>query len=214
MAVLGTLSTRDTGVLTLLFDPEAQPTAAESLSISELPNSPLTAEELDHVKCLEKKAIRLAEKGLLEEAEEILSQAIQKYPNGLPSLLNNRAQVRRMLRNVGGALNDLSRAIQIATPSDPSSFSQANAKILSDAHIHRATIYMLLARGEKGDMSVPETESSEKLMEYASRDFSIAGRYGNELARAMAVRTNPYAKMCGAIVETALRKELHPLYNR
>lgn len=39
-------------------------------------------------------------------------------------------------------------------------------------------------------------------------DFQQGGRYGNEIARQMAVKTNPYAKMCGAIVKEAMRKEM------
>jgi hypothetical protein len=68
---------------------------------------------------------------------------------------------------------------------------------------------MLASRGEiKG---ILDDESSERLEERASHDFSMAGKYGSELARAMAVRTNPYAKMCGAIVQTAMRNEMRPL---
>jgi hypothetical protein len=36
----------------------------------------------------------------------------------------------------------------------------------------------------------------------------MGGRYGNELAREMAVRTNPYAKLCGGIVKGALMEEV------
>ena len=49
-------------------------------------------------------------------------------------------------------------------------------------------------------------EQSE-LEELASKDFAAAARYGDEAAREMSVRTNPYAKMCGAIVKNALREE-------
>lgn len=38
-------------------------------------------------------------------------------------------------------------------------------------------------------------------------DFASAARFGDEVAREMSVRTNPYAKMCGAIVKNALREE-------
>ena len=46
-----------------------------------------------------------------------------------------------------------------------------------------------------------------ELEEAASRDFAAAARYGDEVAREMSVRTNPYAKMCGAIVRNALKEE-------
>lgn len=46
-----------------------------------------------------------------------------------------------------------------------------------------------------------------ELEEAASKDFSGAARFGDEVAREMSVRTNPYAKMCGAIVRNALKEE-------
>jgi hypothetical protein len=35
----------------------------------------------------------------------------------------------------------------------------------------------------------------------------LGGRYGNEIARALAVSANPTAKLCGEMVREALRKE-------
>ena len=50
-------------------------------------------------------------------------------------------------------------------------------------------------------------KGKSELEEMASRDFASAARFGDEVAREMSVRTNPYAKMCGAIVKNALREE-------
>jgi len=50
--------------------------------------------------------------------------------------------------------------------------------------------------------------SSEQLEEMASWGFQLGGRYGNPVAKQMAVRTNPYAKLCGAIVREAMREEM------
>ena len=50
--------------------------------------------------------------------------------------------------------------------------------------------------------------SREDLEEFASRDFAMGGMYGNESARSMAVRTSPYAKLCGAIVKEAMKEEM------
>jgi hypothetical protein len=47
-----------------------------------------------------------------------------------------------------------------------------------------------------------------ELEELASKDFAAAAKYGDEVAREMSVRTNPYAKMCGAIVRNALKEEM------
>lgn len=47
--------------------------------------------------------------------------------------------------------------------------------------------------------------SRNDLEELASRDFTMGGRYGDESARGMAVRTSPYAKLCGQIVQEAMK---------
>lgn len=205
------LSVRDAGVLNLLFDPEAQPTPEVSSSL-EKPTGcdvSLTNDQTSRLKKLENRAIELAEQGRLAEAEALLSQSINDYPQERPSLWSNRAQVRRLSNNTIGALNDLSQAIRIATPPKHVSPSNENAKILASAHTHRATIYMLVARHEM--TGVLEGQSEERLEESASHDFAIAGKYGSQLARAMSVRTNPYAKLCGAIVQTAMQAETRPV---
>lgn len=43
--------------------------------------------------------------------------------------------------------------------------------------------------------------------EHASRDYMMAGRYGNKIGKAVAVTMNPTAKLCGEIVKEAMRKE-------
>lgn len=43
---------------------------------------------------------------------------------------------------------------------------------------------------------------------FARRDLETAGRYGDEGARDLAVRLNPYAKLCGNVVREAMRGEM------
>jgi hypothetical protein len=136
----------------------------------------------------------------------LLNHAIKKYPRQRSSLWNNRAQVRRLSGNIRGALDDLSQVILMGATSRNDQSPSDSVKVLSHAHTHRATIYMLIARKEIS--GVLEDQSPDRLEELASHDFTMAGKYGSELARAMAVRTNPYAKMCGAIVQTALQREM------
>lgn len=50
--------------------------------------------------------------------------------------------------------------------------------------------------------------SREDLEEMASRDFTMGGMYGDEGARGMAVRTSPYAKLCGEIVKEAMKGDM------
>ena len=202
------LSIRDARVLDVLFDPEAKPTAEISSPFSEKPSMWLTEEQVAILTSIELRAIEQAEDGRLTAAEELLSQGIQDFPRERPSLWSNRAQVRRLSNNIVGALSDLSQAIRIATPPKHISPSADNAKVLASAHTHRATIYMLVARHEI--TGVLEDQREERLEELASHDFATAGKYGSQLARAMSVRTNPYAKLCGAMVQRAMQAEIRP----
>lgn len=43
---------------------------------------------------------------------------------------------------------------------------------------------------------------------FARRDLEAAGRYGDDGARDLAVRLNPYAKLCGDVVREAMRGEI------
>ncbi|OOF90328.1 hypothetical protein ASPCADRAFT_179260 [Aspergillus carbonarius ITEM 5010] len=118
-------------------------------------------------------------------------------------------------------LGDLGQAIALATPVSPADpVSTAQARLLADAHTHRGYLLLKAARVKKE--SSGEDEDGEgiggpdrlrgvepgQLEDMASRDFFFGGRYGNKIAQQLAVQTNPFAKMCGAIVKEALRKEV------
>lgn len=113
---------------------------------------------------------------------------------------------------------DLGQAIALATPVSPvDPVSAVQARLLADAHTHRGYLLLKAARirknyKERGAVEVgPERLrglGADELEEMASRDFFFGGRYGNKVAQQLAVQTNPYAKMCGAIVKEAMRKEI------
>jgi len=114
-------------------------------------------------------------------------------------------------------LSDLGTAISLSTPRSPADpVSSVQARLLADTHTHRAYLLLKISRrlkssGGGGDAGVPvrlRELGPEGLEEMASRDFFFGGRYGNKVAQQMAVQTNPYAKMCGAIVKEAMRKEI------
>ncbi|KKK19343.1 hypothetical protein P175DRAFT_0497513 [Aspergillus ochraceoroseus IBT 24754] len=119
-------------------------------------------------------------------------------------------------------LADLGQAIELSSPgSFAGSVSTLQARTLADSHTHRGYILLKMARqlkgeggGERGGADgcvIPERfreSGPDQLEEMASRDFFLGGRYGNKMAQQLAVQTNPYAKMCGAIVKEALRKEI------
>lgn len=122
---------------------------------------------------------------------------------------------------------DLGKAIELAAPPSPyAAVSPLQSKILASAYTHRGHLTWRLAKsmnplananGQHNAQSADHEEllppqlqgkSKEQLEEMASRDFEMGGRYGNEVAREMAVRTNPYAKLCGNIVKEAMRGEI------
>ncbi|GKZ19906.1 hypothetical protein AbraIFM66951_007718 [Aspergillus brasiliensis] len=114
-------------------------------------------------------------------------------------------------------LADLGNAITLATPRSPADpVSTVQARLLADAHTHRGYLLLKAARvkKERKEGGVPggpdqlRVMEPEQLEDMASRDFFFGGRYGNKVAQQLAVQTNPYAKMCGAIVKEALRKEV------
>lgn len=124
----------------------------------------------------------------------------------------NKAIVSRLL-------SDLGRAITLCTPSSPTDpISPIQARILADTHTHRGYVLLKAARAKANhtDKSSLKTEEespqiweldADQLEEVASRDFLFGGRYGHKIAQQLSVQTNPYAKMCGAIVKEAMRKE-------
>lgn len=115
---------------------------------------------------------------------------------------------------------DLGQAIKLATPESPAdSVSPTQAQLLADTHTHRGYLLLKAARTRRtanedpsADIIIPShlcNLSADQLEEMASHDFFFGGRFGSKIAQQLSVQTNPYAKMCGAIVKEAMRKELN-----
>ncbi|KAK0127786.1 hypothetical protein ONS96_007295 [Cadophora gregata f. sp. sojae] len=113
-------------------------------------------------------------------------------------------------------LTDLSTAITLLTPRTPfSPLSPQTAKTLSQAYTQRGALYHLTAKAlavNGAELRIEEgrREKDWKAVEWeenASRDFMVGGRFGNEIAKALAVAANPTAKLCGEMVKEAMRKE-------
>lgn len=132
---------------------------------------------------MEMAAIGAVEKGgPKEEALEILNQAIQLAPL-YPSPLNNRAQIYRLLRKPDEAMEDLSRAIELATESD---FPLVRRQALA----------------QRGWLHYGHWEDYRA----AFKDFEEAAALGCEEAKQMAVRCNPYARLCSLMMQEMLGK--------
>lgn len=119
------------------------------------------------------------------------------------------------------ALSDLDICISLLSPtSSQPRMSPHAAKTLSLAHTQRAALYhqtsKMLAKGGALDIQGDRREASWQKLDFegaASSDFAIGGRYGNEIAKALAVSTNPTAKLCGQIVREAMKKEYGPAFS-
>lgn len=119
------------------------------------------------------------------------------------------------------ALSDLDTCISLLSPSKPHAQMSAHAvKTLSSAHTQRAAIYHQTSKdlsrgGELGIQGSRREASWTKLdfEEAASSDFAMGGRYGNEIAKGLAVSTNPTAKLCGQMVREAMKREYGPALN-
>ncbi|KAK3372850.1 hypothetical protein B0T24DRAFT_245486 [Lasiosphaeria ovina] len=114
-------------------------------------------------------------------------------------------------------LCDLDRSISLLTPSEPySKISPQTARTLSMAHTQRAAVYLATSKLISSNPVSIDVERRElrwtklDFEENASRDFAMGGRYGNEIAKGLAVATNPTAKLCGQMVREAMKKEYGP----
>lgn len=112
------------------------------------------------------------------------------------------------------ALGDLDSAIQLLTPAKLySKLSPQTARTLSMAHTQRAAIYHITSKLIASNPLSMDPERREAtwteldFAENASKDFAMGGRYGNEIAKGLAVSTNPTAKLCGQMVREAMKKE-------
>ncbi|KAK7422139.1 hypothetical protein QQX98_001883 [Neonectria punicea] len=116
-------------------------------------------------------------------------------------------------------LRDMETSIKLLSPTSLTSpISPQVARTLSMAHTQRAAMYLKTAkllshRSLDVDESLLESKW-EKLdfEEAASRDLALGGRYGNPIAKGLAVSVNPTAKLCGQIVREAMKKEYGPSF--
>ncbi|KAM3514313.1 hypothetical protein MY11210_001988 [Beauveria gryllotalpidicola] len=118
------------------------------------------------------------------------------------------------------ALEDLDASIALLTPERLATpMAPTAARTLSSALTQRAAVYlqtgkMLAADHYRAlDVDPGRRESAwlaHRFQEAASHDLALGGRYGNEIAKNLAVSVNPTAKLCGQIVREAMRKEYGP----
>ncbi|KAI5249018.1 hypothetical protein E4T47_05509 [Aureobasidium subglaciale] len=224
------LTKRDSFVLKSMFDPEASTTpspkhAASQTSLPGTTELEFSIHRSSELEILSRLQDNTSDPDIIQVSIKDLSSLIESSP-GYASAYINRAQATRLLISVddlftsdhaeisGQLLRDLQKGIQLAQPiKHDEQLSPHQSTVLAAAYTHRGFLLLKIAdivrKGEQlygvGDML--QSASSESIEEQASTDFAAGGHCGSKEAREMAVRTNPYAKMCGAIVKEALRKE-------
>jgi hypothetical protein len=230
-ALPSTLSTNDARVLNALFDPETLPSSvaksqdASAIDTSLPPHPHMSASQLSTLEAQQDEIVRrISTSSNISEIDAAITELdriVEKTPSYASAYINRAMLLRMKLESqlsasqhifshsipaVQPLFANLSRAVHLSLPaSSPTApVSSYQAKILRIAYSHRAYLYLKAA--ETGT-SLQNLEKSE-LEELASKDFAAAARYGDEVAREMSVRTNPYAKMCGAIVKNALKEEM------
>jgi hypothetical protein len=222
------LSANDTTVLSALFDPEASlsgPSPNICDDAERLPNI-----EASQVQALQKREAEILrplndmnpDKVAIEAALKSLDTLIESNPN-YPSAYANRAQVRRLLLGEDREftqkdadatrmiLADLSKAISLATPASPTApVSPLQAKVLARAHTHRAYVLHKVTKSQhrEGIIEALGMGSVKAVEDMPSHDFYLGGLYGDTVARQMSVVTNPYAKLCGAIIKEAIMDDI------
>ncbi|KAH8386067.1 hypothetical protein KR200_008714 [Drosophila serrata] len=173
------LSPHDQQVLDSIFNPlelsSLQPNDAVPAE-ADLTDLEPDTEAIRASRELELKAICLAEKGELPEALELFRQAFDLAQR--PSVLNNRAQALRLAQREEEALDDLNKAIELASP-------QEN-RTKSHALCQRGVLYRKLDN-----------------LDAARSDFEAAAQLGSKFAKEQLVEINPFAALCNQMLRQA-----------
>ena len=227
------LSTNDGAVLSQIFDPESAPSAGilVDATLHEDPHytDPVIWNDLKQ----QEKAIVLRAESVMKNKEPLshlrqvaadMQALMGVYPLGA-CLLNDYAQIIRLQygndlfsghcsESLREAFQALDKAIDLLKPAmTQDGVSHAQCRTLAQAYTQRGALLHGLASSLSKDPSQKLSISTRAnltivdLQEAASRDFFMGGRYGNEVGRALAVHTNPTAKLCGQMVQNAMRKE-------
>jgi hypothetical protein len=120
-------------------------------------------------------------------------------------------------------VSDLREAISLSSPVGVNSkVSPQQAKLLMQAWTQLGAVFWNLGKSSKDNQNSglscssrgKESSTSDwvnwdgtRFEEESSRCFFMAGMYGSDFGRNLAVKMNPYARLCGSIVKEALKRE-------
>ncbi|CRG82698.1 hypothetical protein PISL3812_00042 [Talaromyces islandicus] len=225
-----TLSQNDKNVLSRIFESHPSGSLATSPIDPTLPNSlpsfpPGVLSELRELEFATINPLDSANPSQesLRQSIDRLTELITSYPQ-YSSAYNNRAQALRLVH--GDDLyseavrdstlwSDLCSAITFASPRQPRQrVCELQGQILRSAYAQRGYLTWKAAKNLEttGNLNnlPPELTGLDKeaIEDKARSDLEAAGRYGDQEAKKMAISANPYARLCGNIVEEAMIAEL------
>lgn len=212
------LSTHDQVVLSKLLNPgeleEPAPSRPKIQVNAQLPpDQHVSVELVEKFVEIEKEVVISVEK---DDSVENVTRGIERLKDIIveapkyASVYNNVAQLERILQQKGtgeawsstqSIIANLQRAIKLAGP-EQMIISKMQATVLQQAYAQMGQVYMD-EKKKKADGGEDSWADEEK----ASDCFRRAGEYGSKIAAELAVKVNPYARLCGNIVREALIEE-------
>ncbi|XP_034481299.1 tetratricopeptide repeat protein 36 homolog [Drosophila innubila] len=174
------LSAHDQQVLESIFNPlelagittHNDTVKAEMELVDEEPDTEL----LQASRELEFQAVRLTEQGDLDNALMKFEKALQLTERA--SVYNNRAQTLRLAKRDHEALENLNRALELA--------SKQQARTKCHAHCQRGVLHRKMDN-----------------LDAARADFEAAAQLGSKFAREQLVEINPFAALCNQMLQQA-----------
>lgn len=229
------LSPNDRLVLSRVFDSHPAGSMSKSLVDLELPTTSRTNLSPNILEKLQSQEHSIINKcgGTFVSAESLkqainqLTALIHSHPT-YSSAYNNRAQVLRLL--YGDDLHseeiksttlwsDLCTAIKLELPEQPNiKVCDFQARVLRAGYAQRGYLTWKAAKRANQKLSnagnLPEELkglTQSEMEDKARADLELAGRYGDQEAMKMAVSANPYARLCGNIVQEAMKVEIEKM---
>ncbi|KAK2589629.1 hypothetical protein QQS21_012693 [Conoideocrella luteorostrata] len=139
---------------------------------------------------------------------------------GMPLPLVEQPDAAEKKAAAGRTLADLEKSISLLSPATFSTpISPQAARTLSMAYTQRAAIYLRTSKllsDRPLDVNGDRAEAQWTRVDFeqaASHDLAYGGRFGNQIAKGLAVSVNPTAKLCGQIVREAMKKEYGPSFD-
>ncbi|XP_022216894.2 tetratricopeptide repeat protein 36 homolog [Drosophila obscura] len=173
------LSSHDRQVLESIFNPLELSSIQPIVSMpceSELVDVEPDTEAVRSSRELELQGVLLTEKGSFDEALTQFQLALNQAQRA--SVLNNRAQTLRLAKRDVEALDDLNKALELA--------SDQQTRTRCHAHCQRGILYRKLDN-----------------LDAARSDFEAAAQLGSKLAREQLVEINPFAALCNQMLRQA-----------